>query len=731
MITRKNFLLPRGVRSLFSERCARAPVGSLPFLYPRWFHSSLATAVQEQQKIPGETKPQASVVRKNTRSYGRRRAAKSPQWTDVSEREETSKQHPKTTESLVEWKKAMDELIELRELTREEAIAQNQKVLYLDERVLVNLVGDEKENVWDTAVVSGCRIHVLSRRHHDERGHRKVILTGSQQAIELAEKNIAETAASIGNNYPEFIPPGLLKSQKSSGGLRVYATWTEPSGPPDYKKRFRDTGSLLPQPPETFTVRSFADYAYDLTRPPPPHSLHRLVYSPGEEHRFVIRDIIYNLFNDRNNRQFFSTRALNALVFYFYHHEFLPHLLALFPKFEDLMTVRTFNVMLEGSSSRRDFNIFRYMIRLMKAFQIKPNGVEWVSFLRSIRDVGARSVVLDRMKEDGLLDDHHLLAGAMAITVPDSFASHLRSQQSVSSYIKLMNNRYGPGWLTTDVINIMVQQCARYNRRTDVYNLLLYCNERGCRVNTVTLNFALASFFNEPRGTLSHQTQGASNSTHGILFYLWFRRAFPQVPYDDETTRRLFTIAWKKRAYNSCRVLWRYACVYGATNWDMQMKIKQSINKNTGNATPYSQDQWWMQVGKIAAGISIDPEYVSNAFPELRNRVPEDLRGNPMAYLVGYTSGKPREQQIELAKYIISCDLAAVGKYAAVRKRDEMLYHAYVMDTEYEEPGKSTYQLLRDVIQVPFNEKSLTTINKVQQKKGKNGKEGKDEDEPG
>src|SRR5204863_7220430 len=115
------------------------------------------------------------------------------------------------------WVNTMEDMLALSNSVDEPSVSVNQKIIYLPEETIVNLIGDERENLWDVAIVSGCRVHVLSRRHSDQASNRKVILTGSPHAIELTENEIAATTQTSKPRsvLPPFVPVRDLKEQQN------------------------------------------------------------------------------------------------------------------------------------------------------------------------------------------------------------------------------------------------------------------------------------------------------------------------------------------------------------------------------------------------------------------------------------------------------------------------------------------------------------------------------------
>lgn len=546
--------------------------------------------------------------------------------------------------------------------------ARDQKEIYLSEEALNILAGQSEENKWVIYNRSGCQIHVLGADQSDG-SNRKAILSGSPRAIELAEESIAAALAAQGLGSPsnagdQFSILPSPHSTQTGGKLRIRRVWV-----PQRRERHslgldQVRPEVLPRP-EEWTVLNFADYVQELTDLNVPRSMHRQLYQEGETHVSTVSDTLYTLFDDPSNEEFFSSRAINLAIEFFYHHRYVPSVRSLFSKFVPFLTVDSFNIMLRSIAGDKDIHTFNYFLELMERLDIQPNGKTWVALIKGLPHPVIKNRAISCMRASGLLDNPSTLRTLVTLTVGDDFISHLNSGQDATSFLKLLDKRWGSGWFSTSAVNQLVMSAVDKGDWEACLQIEKYCKEQNLKLTTGTMNRMLV--YCRKKGNM----QGALET------FLHFTKHYG-VEADAITTQTLFSTAWRTKKYNLCRVLWRYACMHGTVTWGTQNRILESLLQNTVTRI---QDRWLTSAGKVIVGIDPDEYTLDSRFDSLKSETPSTTSA---AHLVGYRpDGPQRDEQRELAKDMLARDLDAVTRFVPRDSLEDMIEEAAAMDKEW------------------------------------------------
>ncbi|ODH48555.1 hypothetical protein GX48_05318 [Paracoccidioides brasiliensis] len=634
---------------------------------------------------------------------------------------------PKPNYVYEKWMDVMNEIKTLPKAAADKPPPEYAKTIYLSERDVVTLTGYEWENLWYVKTLSGCRVHVLPREYDSEDSMRKVVLTGSREAVKLTEEEIrAEIQASYDSgDSPDSLPPFVFghewKDKQDMDIPTIRSVWTR-------GERLMSDGERSRNPiradeiriPKQWTIKSFGDYVERIVNLAFSSPVHRLIYQNGTRNRVVIMGIIRDLFTDSKLGQFLSTRAVNLAIFFCYRYpDFLPDLLQLFPRYEHLMTTRTFNALLKGCSRNHDLERFRYIITLMKRFRVRPNGMEWVTFVETILSSSIKQKVVASLRKDGLLNDQNILRLLIYEIIPVSFRSHLDSGQTAQDYFEVMDRRYGHDWMCTDMVNRMLR-VTRCNKDVDAaHQIIRRSKERHIQLDTQCMNFCLALYLNK------------GWYPQGLDFYLDFVNDFPNVAINNETVRILFSLAWKAKYYNTCRVVWRYSCLLGLASSNMRHLVLSSLLRNTIHDPENYHQDWHKKVGKVVVGIETSVADIGTRFDSLNtdgSTEPDqsllDDNSSLVSLLVDYQpNGELRDKQRELATHAIDRDARATWSFKPLAKFEYMMWQAHEMDIAWQStPGAadmSVDELVRRAIDVPVVKRPIAGKWKKSQVSGK------------
>ncbi|PGG95496.1 hypothetical protein GX51_08228 [Blastomyces parvus] len=634
-------------------------------------------------------------------------------WRKLLDREIARRPPLRQNRRYMEWMDVMEEIKALSRDKVDRPAPSYAKTIYLCEPDVVALAGDERENVWDISVLSGCRVHILPRERESRDSMRKVVLTGSPEAVKLAEEEIKsdiktfhETSGVLPGSLSPFVTAHDWKQEQDIGTPTVRSVWNDTIPVLAEGKRSRTSirADALPRP-EKWTIKNFGDYLESLTNLAFSSPVHSVLHRDGRLNRAIIIDIIQKLFTGPDTKQFLSTRAVNFVIFYCYRYtEYLPVLLSLFPNFEHLMTTRTFNALLTRCSANHDINRFRYLISLMKRWGVKPNGLEWVAFVDTILGSKVKLKVVAHVYNERLIHDERILRFLVYRIIPPTFTSHLESGQSVKDYLALMERRHGQSWICTESITRMLGVTVRLHHTDAAHEVLQFCKQRGMLLDVQGMNYCLAV----------HLTRKQYKET--IAVYLDLVSQYRGLRPNDETIRILFYAAWEARYYNTCRVVWAYACFWGLTTSSMKHMVLLSLFRNTTSKLGNDAEMDWVKkAGKAIVGINPIMSELDSRFDVLINapRTPaQELleSDNVMSLLTEYQpEGVLRDRQRKLAHWVIYGDFLAVWRYKPLAKFQEMMWEANVLDMAWWAQGHarnmSVAEIVRDVIQIPVEQR--------------------------
>lgn len=577
------------------------------------------------------------------------------------------------------------------------------KVIHIPEETVALLAGacDMVENIWYMSVHNGCQVRVLDAME-SEGPYRKVVLLGSERAIELAAESIlreqdrqakGDPLVSLRKPLVPMIPSVSAMQRKNLPVPLIRGVWNE------YWLTERD---LMLEPlavndipePAVFSVKGFVEYVEDLVNSNVPRHLQKQLYSDGETtHRTRVRDVLVRLFRKETNQQFISSIAVNMALSYLCRHEFLDSARQVFTKGEAVVTVETFNILLRHAAKRQDLHAFQYILFSMSAFDIRPNGKTWIALLECVVSPAVKAKILQSMEDRGYLEDANIVRAAVQLTIEHMFSAHLNDGRNAGEFIESMNAKYGSNWLSTPTINIMLSVAVRNKNFWALEKIVEYCNQHQLAVDSSTFNLILQFFRKD------------------IYRALWFIFRYTdrlRYPFDADAYERLFLTAFKNRSYNICRVLWRYACMEGAVSYKMRRAVTSSLTGNTldKKRNPI-EDLWRLSAGKVIVGLELHQSEVP--FPQdIRELVPKGFQDNPIAYLVGYkASDRGRNKQLAVASALLNRDIEEGPRYKPSEPLEYMLEAASVLDTEWKNTPRPTHWMIQNAIHVPIKKRPL------------------------
>lgn len=577
-----------------------------------------------------------------------------------------------------------------------------QKELHIPEETVALMAGTTEagmaENIYYVAVRNGCRVHILHPREGNGI-HRKVILSGSERAIELVEDSImrGQTMQNSGDPlveiakppFPIFTSIDTMRRKKLPVPL-VRGVWTEP------EENQMGVQEIIDHRPSPTTVKEFAEYIEDLTRAPEPNAREKVRSGTQTTLRDLVAPRILQLFRQDSNQQLFSSAALNQALVYLCDQELLSTARAIVTRAEHVATADTYNVLLRAAARRQDLKTFRRFLVYMNRVHIRPNPETWLVLLEAMVTPSAKAALVTHMVQKGHLAETGAIRTALQLTIQDSLQVHLQNGQNVESFIGLMVKTYGANWFSASLLSQMFSVISRRDDFTAANELLKFCFDNQLQLNNHILNSIIAMCYR--------------NIFTAIDYTLLFLRQ-PNFRISRLNLEYLFRSAFKGQKYNICRVLWRYACLYGFVTTKMKETVFSSLRRNE-SLKKYTNDAsklWQVNSGKVIVGLEMHLPRRQGDKPlypdQITDLLPSEFRDNPFSYLTsGFKpQGEERDLQLRVAYMVMKRDIKSGSfRYSPEFPLSVMLESAAILDREWHRKPMPLSWTLQNAIQVPL-----------------------------
>jgi hypothetical protein len=594
-------------------------------------------------------------VRCSPQSTYRQVLAKGPESTTKSiKKEATKKLHDPAS---IEWSEPIRLLAQL--IHRPKEVPGER--LELSRDTVYHLTGTVEANAWFHQVRLGCEVRVLDERasHPDKL---VVILHGMSRARQLTREYLLEIDCDVAEsarwNLSSEDDPALIRFVLSS------LAW-------HYRTKDVRRADAVEQP-RSWTVRSFANVVETLTKMQIPHQLRRELYNGTDSHNLTVAKVLESLFSDPRSEPFISIRALNyALRFTCEHTEIDATSIFLFGKANSIglsLQANTFNILIEESLRQNKLDYYRNLLASMQRLGVVPNGMTWVALLRVTKSRTGRRAILQHLRQKWSKDSRMWQQVALEFVTAD-FARLVRLEKSFDYFVDFMDQSFPSTWLSARCINRMLNICAEKKLWDVVPRVLELGERRGGFFNTGTQTVLLKVF--KERGSIRDSLDLLESHFAKTVV----RNSALAIPM-------VFMTAWNSRFYNVCRVLWRYAAVYGDITFTMQKVVALSLIKNNSESNDSASHLWRITAGKVIVGTDLD---ISDLAPQYQFLNQEGLK-NPMKVLAQWTPDDgPRQEQLSLAYTIMQRDLTAYKRFGRFRSQQlfDLLRKAYELDCEW------------------------------------------------
>jgi hypothetical protein len=227
-----------------------------------------------------------------------------------------------------------------------------------------------------------------------------------------------------------------------------------------------------------------------------------------------------------------------------------------------------FNVLLASAAQALDLHTYNFLLRMMTDRGVAPTVDTWTSLLQLVRKVSPRNAkhIVNTMRQKEMLSSPPAKAATASVNLSASAAEWLGRDESIFDFIahydKLWDSKE---WLETFGCNQLLTLLIERGNLQDTLPLVRELESRNKKPNRVTANILIngAASYRDLRFAIE-----ALEATLGKSKVL---------QPDSDTFGKLFHLAFRVRAYNTLRVVWRYACLRGEVSREFIRKMQKSL----------------------------------------------------------------------------------------------------------------------------------------------------------
>lgn len=552
------------------------------------------------------------------------------------------------------------------------------------------------ENVWYVPMLNGCRIRVLDQEACEGR-YRRVVLSGSPKVVELVAEHIARMQQRQADGDPliemrsplvPVYPSATAARRKNQHVPLIRGVWNF------YRKssEAKPLHVVLASWDSVSTVKEFNEFIEDITMSQ--RSARSRAAGDNYHHHQRVAEALVQLFRAESKTKLFSTAALNSALSYLYTHEFRNHARMVFLKAEHVATVVTFNILLKAAAKWLDIASFRSILMSMWRSGIRPNESTWLAFLDCHVTNRGRTSMATYLEQKGYISGS-ALGHRFHMTIPDTFLRHLESGRDVDSFINWAVDAGYANEFKLSLLNQMFGVTVRLKDHIAMERLLTICEEQGLELDGVTIMQVLQLY---------------KQNLYKAIPYTLRILGRSGIPIKDYLFDKLFAIAYKKRCYSICRVLWRYACMSGMGTSKMKARIMTSLVERELPASESDiHERFKHDFGKTAVGIGSSKQHLGAVADDL----PPEFRTRPLLYLVA--SPKQDRSDLELRRRVaielVKADIRAGPLYRSLIPLPLMLHAAFISDTETGVTPRPLNWHLQNTLKVPVVRKHQRLSN--------------------
>ena len=378
-----------------------------------------------------------------------------------------------------------------------------------------------------------------------------------------------------------------------------------------------------------------------------------------------------NVFYGLTSQEFLSIKACNTALRFFYDHGMMAKARSLYIRMEDLkmpIPTETFNILLRGSASQRDLHNFTFLLKNMARRGFKPNEETWTLFLQVTDNSEVRAVIVRKMAEMNMLDKIGIRRDVAAQMVHYEISNYLADGHDHHGFLRYMNSKYGPGWLSTGAGNKLLNEVAKRKSVRESLNLLYEMKEAGFMPNDISVNTLLRHCLPLRLHELAIEILKAFEDHY---------RLYPR----HAAHETLFLQAWRSRLLNFSTVIWRSACIYNAVSDKMRNLVYQSLL----SYAPALDES--IQSSKVAEPSNLSLSARFKKFAGMSAVGVDGPRGAEIYQAMNTINLGPRSRTLKWAQVLLESNLRVSRTCALKQDIPQLLRQALTMDKTWAAEG--------------------------------------------
>ncbi|KAI5210868.1 hypothetical protein AUEXF2481DRAFT_32036 [Aureobasidium subglaciale EXF-2481] len=592
------------------------PHEPLPFLYPRWYSIQSATVetsapglqhvLGPEQPLPQEsnepkstrhqTKKQDAVLESHDEGIARRVPQVIKRKAQIRKLQETKRREMREKGFYAnDWRTP---LMLLRKHTPEgeEHHVKHLARLEMPKGMRGFYPGELPNLFLDIYLHTGCHVQISRSDGHADDKFSALDVSGTLASIQRAKKILNEAVRLESDTDAE-----------AKGSMGSYATTT--TSIPVRKAMPRSVWSMRHKPkelsdvivPSQWSFKAFAAHVDHLVLSTPPRlQIRKQGASRPKSHVETVTERIVALYTSKDTVRWASMHATVQTLQYLSQHRKVPEVRRvlelidlhskIIPHFRLIFTdPATFNVLLHSAAEALDLHNYNFLLRMMLDRNVVPDTATWTTLLHLVQKVHPRSAkhVITTMRSRNMLSSPSAKIATANEGLQKDAVEWLGRGESVFDFIAHYDKLWlGREWLDTRACNQLLPLLIESGKLEDAMILVGELESRHGRPNHVTthilldaasayrdLNFAVRAL----EATMSQRGKGALRPTR-------------------DTFDKLIPLAYRVRAYNTLRVIWRYACLSGNASPKLVRKMQKSLLAPIPSTT---QSEGPLHVGQV------------------------------------------------------------------------------------------------------------------------------------
>jgi hypothetical protein len=343
--------------------------------------------------------------------------------------------------------------------------------------------------------------------------------------------------------------------------------------------------------PTIWTRRSLAQYVEDVIQTRPPVVLRGSSHSDEAANEEAL-SITIELLQATEVRSSLSWTVFQTVMSFVMKHRKTNEawsLLALMGELGFRPYAPFYNPMLVAAAQDQLPDVFEGLLDTMHKQRVRPDAGTWMALLVTNLSVDFKQGVMRNMADRGLSARSGFGQELAPVMIPFSFPQFLGTGGHVADYVDILDDIWGPSWLSEDAVGQLVDVMAARGDIIGAVHLVDHLKDTRSHRPTKTPLYAM----------LKHCKRTKSVDL-AVWLVAYASEHWRVAPYDHITFEWLFKMAWKSRMFNLLRVVWTYVTCAGQATFDMRRDIKQSLDDRLKPEERSVAMRWQSAAGCVA-----------------------------------------------------------------------------------------------------------------------------------